>query len=41
VALMMASIAGIIMFSGGVVALGIGLFLIVNAFLVLGALVWA
>jgi hypothetical protein len=41
VALMVASIGIVIMSSGGAMALAIGIFLVVNAFLVLGALVWA
>ena len=39
-ALMVASIGIVIISGGGVAAFGIGLFLIINAFLVLGALVW-
>ena len=41
VALTVASIGIVIISGGGVVALGIGVFVFINAFLVLGALVWA
>jgi hypothetical protein len=40
-ALLLASAGIAIISGGGVITLGIGVFLLVNAFLVLGAVVWA